>query len=72
MDREPVRVLKIEACSPPFEARLKDPDRFLAKLLISDPGMKIEPIRVLNSVSCLVTLADRPTSAVRALPTPLV
>ena len=67
-----MRVLKIEACSPKLEARLKDPDRFFAKPLISDPGIKIEPVNVLNNVSCLVMLADRPTNAVRALPMPLV
>lgn len=72
MDSEPVRVLKIETCSPLLVTRLKDPARFFAKPLISDPVTKIDPVKLLNRVSCLVTLADRPTSALRALPMPLV
>ena len=68
----PVRVLKSEVCSPLLEARLKEPVRLLAKLLISDPVTNIEPVNVLNNVSCLVKLADRPSSAVRVLPMPLV
>jgi hypothetical protein len=49
MVSEPVKVLKIEECSTRTEDKLTEPDRLLAKPLISDPTMESEPVNVLNS-----------------------
>jgi len=49
MVSEPVRLLKIEECSTRTENKLTEPDRLLAKPLISEPARSMEPVNVLNS-----------------------
>ena len=49
MVSEPVKLLKIEECSTRTEDKLTEPDRLLAKPLISEPARNSEPVNVLNS-----------------------
>jgi hypothetical protein len=44
----PVSVLKIEECSTRIEDKASEAERFLGKLLISEPVMEKEPFKVLN------------------------
>ena len=44
----PVSVLKIEECSTRTEDKASEAERFLEKLLTSEPAMDKEPVKVLN------------------------
>ena len=44
----PVSVLKIEECSTRTEDKASEAERFFGKLLISEPVMDKEPVKVLN------------------------
>jgi len=44
----PVRVLKIEECSTRTKDKASEAERFLEKLLTSEPAMDKEPVKVLN------------------------
>jgi hypothetical protein len=44
----PVSVLKIEECSTRTEDNASEAERFLGKLLISEPATDKEPVKVLN------------------------
>jgi hypothetical protein len=48
-DSEPVKALKIEECSTRTEDKPTEPDRLLARPLISEPTMEREPVNALNS-----------------------
>lgn len=63
--REPVSVLKIEECSTRAEEILIEPDRFLAKALISEVVMESEPVRVLRSETWWVSVEDEPKVATK-------
>jgi hypothetical protein len=49
MVSEPAKALRIEECSTRTEDRLNEPDRLLARPLISEPARNSEPVSVLNS-----------------------
>ena len=68
---EPVRVLKTELVFPLLAVRLRELERFLAKLLISVPVIDNEPVRVLASVRCSVMLDVEPSELLTVLPMPL-
>jgi hypothetical protein len=44
----PVSVLKIEECPTRTEDKASEAERFLGKLLTSEPAMDKDPVRVLN------------------------
>jgi hypothetical protein len=44
----PVSVLKIEECPTRTEDKASEAERFLEKLLTSEPAMDKEPVKVLN------------------------
>jgi len=61
----PVSVLKIEECSTSTEDRASEAERFLGKLLISEPAMDKEPVKVLNMEACSVMVEDEPRKPVK-------
>jgi hypothetical protein len=67
----PVSVLKIEECSTRTEDRLSEPDRLLAKPLISKPAKESEPVSVLNMEACSVTVEDEPREPIKNSTRPL-
>jgi len=68
---EPVKVLKIDECSTRTEDKPNEPDRPLAKPLISEPARESEPVSVLVSEKCSVIVEDEPKEPVKNSTRPL-
>ena len=68
----PVRVLDREECSVGVVEYAREPDRFLARPLTSDPVVVSEPVNVLWSALCADRLDGRLSELVIVLESPLV